>query len=131
MLFIAIWSFNSICPMYMYHINMVCSMFRITELGVSSQLRNYMLKIFEWFCVADETHKPKIKAIKSNYINVLLIRIVQIFSHCSTLYPLCRDQDLCKVQNFISFEFKCTSKYFWTRFFYLVNFCCLVLIRRF
>ena len=93
-----IYQFCVLMYIYIYHISMVCSMFQTTELRVSSQLRNYILKISEGLLVANKTHKPKIKAINSNYINILLVRIVHIFSHWSTLYPFCGDQHLQKVE---------------------------------
>ena len=70
---------STLCVQCTYTIStwyVVCFRIQIKELHTSSQLLNYVLKIFEWLLVVYKTHEPKIKTIISNYINILLIWIV-------------------------------------------------------
>ena len=70
---------STVCVQCTYTISawyVVCFRIQIKELHTSSQLLNYMLKIFEWLLVVYKTHEPKIKTIISNNINIFLIWII-------------------------------------------------------
>ena len=70
---------STLCVQCTYTIStwyVVCFRIQIKELHTSSQLLNYVLKIFEWLLVVYKTHEPKIKTIISNNINIFLIWIV-------------------------------------------------------